>query len=171
MLGLYENFPENIHITESYTSTLPDHKLQQKLVQTLHVINRKPFIFEEIGHPPMNDCTVFFEVGIADGRSFSFIDDEETKRLLDLLRKQPFKIMDFFVAIRYYKGAATKKTPLRFDYYMVRFIFSGNSSVELRVFHERGPRYTSPEDIVGFIEKEVNGASTKKILRKVEPSQ
>jgi len=170
MLGLYENFPENIHIVESFTSTLTDQKLQQKLVQTLHEVNSKRFSFEEIGHPAMHDCTVIFEVGIADSRSFNYVDDEETKRVLNELKRQPFHVMDFFVAVRYYKGAAAKKTPLKFDYYMVRFVFSGNNSIELQVFHERGPRYTSPEDIMDFIGKEVNGATTRKILRKVEPS-
>ena len=169
MLGLYENFPENIHIVESFTSTLTDQKLQQKLVQTLREVNRKRFSFEEIGHPAMHDCTVIFEVGIADGRSFNFIDDEEAKSVFSALKKQAFRVMDFFVAVRYYKGIP-KKTPLRFDYFMVRFVFSGNNSVELQVFHERGPRYTSPEDIIDFIGKEVNGATARKILRKVEPS-
>jgi hypothetical protein len=168
MLGLYKNFPENIHKKESLTSILPDQKLQQKLVQTLHEVNRKQFRFEEIGHPAMPDCTVIFEFGIAETMNFTFIDAEETKRILKALKKQPFKIMDFFVAVRYYKGTAPKKTPLRFDYYMLRFIFDEDNSVEVQVFHERGPRYTSPGDIVEFIEKEVNGSSTRKILRKVE---
>ena len=170
MLGIYENFPENIHRIENFASTLSDQKVQQKLVQTFHEVNRKPFSFEEIGHPPMHDCTVIFEVGIADGTSFNYVDSEEAKRVGSALKKQVFRVMDFFVAVRYYKGDAQKKTPLRFDYYMVRFVFSGNNSVELQVFHERGPRYTSPEDIVEFIEKEVNGASARKILRKLEKS-
>ena len=168
MLGLYDNFPENFHRIETFTSTLPDQKLQQKLVQALQEVNRKPFSFEEISHPAMNDCTVMFEVGIADGTSFNYVDAEEAKKVLNVLKKQTFRTMDFFVAVRYYKGDGKKKKPLRFDYYMIRFVFSGNNSVELQVFHERGPRYTSPEDIVEFIEKEVNGASTRKTLKKVD---
>src|SRR4030066_662841 len=167
MLGTYENFPDNIHIRASFTSTLPAQKIQQKLVQTLHEANRKSFRFEEVGHPAMHDCTMNFEVGIAENTSFNYVNDEEAKKVLNVLKKQAFQVMDFFVAIRYYKGDAQKKTPLRFDYYMLRFIFSEGNSIEAQVFHEKGPRYTSPEDIVEFIEKEVNGTSTRKILRKV----
>ena len=171
MLGTYENFPENFHLRGSFTSTLPDQKIQQKLVQTFLEVNRKSFRFEEFGHPAMHDCTMIFEVGLAESTSFNYVNDEEAKKVLTLLKKQAFQVMDFFVAIRYYKGDAQKKTPLRFDYNMVRFIFREGNSIEVQVFHEKGPRYASPEDIVEFIEKEVNGASTRKILRKVEPSQ
>ena len=171
MLGTYENFPDNIHIRASFTSTLPDQKIQQKLVQTLHEANRKQFRFEEVGHPAMHDCTMNFEVGIAENTSFNYVNDEETKTVFNVLKKQALQIMDFFVAIKYYKGDDKKKLPLRFDYYMVRFVFNESNFIEVQVFHEKGPRYTSPEDIVEFIEKEVNGASTRKILRKVEPSQ
>jgi hypothetical protein len=170
MLGLYDNFPENIHRIENFVSALPDQKLQKKLIQTLQEINRKPFSFKEIGHPTMHDAKVIFEVGIAEGTSFTYIDAEETKILLSVLKKQAFRAMDFFVAVRYHKDDTQKRTLRKFDYYMIRFIFVGNNSVELQIFHERGPRHTSPEDVVELIEKEVNGASAKKILRKLEKS-
>jgi hypothetical protein len=78
MLGLYEDFPENIHRIDNFTSTLSNQKFQQKLVQTLHDVNRKPFGLEEISHPSLHECTVIFEVGIAEIKSFNFIDDEES---------------------------------------------------------------------------------------------
>ena len=169
MLGFYENFPENIHRTESFTSALPSKKLQQKLIQVLSEINRKTFSFEEIANPTVPTCTIIFEVGIADAKSFNYIDEEETKKALNALKKEPFRVMDFFCAIRYYKAKTEKKTPLKFDYYMIRFGFS-KDSMELRVFHERGPRYISPEDIVAFLVNKVNEASGKRILKKTESS-
>jgi hypothetical protein len=168
MLGRYENFPENIHVAMSFTSRFTDQKLQRKIMQTSRKINLKSFSFEEIGIPIMHNCTVIFEVGMAEGKSFNYINDEETKRVLSVLKKQSFRVMDFFVAVRYYKGDAQKKTPLRFDYYMVRFVFSGNNYIELQVFHERGPRHIAPADIIDLIRKEVNGASTRKILSRIQ---
>jgi len=106
---------------------------------------------------------------MAERKSFNYVNDEETKRVLSVLKKQSFRVMDFFIAVRYYKGDAQKKTPLRFDYYMVRFVFSENNSVELQAFHERGPRHIAPADIVEFIEGQINGPLTKKILRTIEP--
>jgi hypothetical protein len=167
MLGFYENFPEGIHRIASFTSALQNRKLQQRLIKVLSEINRKTFSFEEIANPTVPDCTILLEVGIADAKSFNYIDAEETKKTLNVLKKEPFHVMDFFCAVRYYKTNAEKKTPLKFDYYMIRFAFS-KDAVEMRVFHERGPRYISPEDITTFIVNAINKTSAKKILKQVE---
>ena len=170
MIGFYENFPVNIHRIETCTSSLSTRKLQQRLVQVLHDINRRTFSFEEIAYPTVPECSVIFEVGIAEAKSFTFIDKEEVKNVLSVLRKETLRLMDFFCAVRYYKGTAEKKTPLKFDYYMIRVVF-GKDTVEIRVFHERGPRYISPEDIVTFLVNMINEASARKILKKIEPVQ
>jgi hypothetical protein len=75
--------------------------------------------------------------------------------------------MDFFCSIRYYKGNGEKRTPLKFDYYMLRTIFS-KDIFEVQVFHERGPRYISPEELTAFIFTKINESSNKnrKILKK-----
>jgi hypothetical protein len=169
MLGRYENFPEGIHRIEHFTLALPSKKLQQKLIHILSEINRKTFNFEEIANPTVPECTIIFEIGIADAKSFNYIDEEETKKTLNALKKEPFRVLDFFCAVRYYKTKTEKKTPLKFDYYMIRFAF-GKDTLEMRVFHERGPRYISPEDIVAFLVNKVNEASGRKILKKIESS-
>jgi hypothetical protein len=166
MIGVYENFPENIHRLDNLTSALANKRLQQKLIQTFHELNRKPFRFEEISHPIMNDCTVIFEMGIAEANSFSFIDEEETAKIATALKRETLKLMDFFCAIRYYKNYSTKRTPLKFDYYLLRFVFAAENDVELRIFHERGPRYITPEDLMVFVLNKVNGASGKRVLKK-----
>jgi len=71
--------------------------------------------------------------------------------------------MDFFCAIRYYKGE--KKAALKFDYYLLRMIYD-RGMVEIRVFHKKGPRYLSPEDLLLFIFNKANEASNRKILKK-----
>ena len=170
MLGSYDNFPENIHLKENYTAHLSTRRLQQRLIRVLQEVNRRTFNFSEIAHPFTPECTTIFEIGLAESKSFSYIDEEETKRVLNALRKATFQTMDFFCAVRYYKGAGEKKAPLKFDYYMIRVVF-GKDSVEIRVFHERGPRYISPEDIVTFLVNMINEASARKILKKIEPVQ
>jgi len=167
MLGFYENFPANIHRIENFTSLLSTKKLQQRLIQVLHEINRKTFSFEEIAHPTVPECTIIFEAGLAEAKSFNYIDEEETKRVLTALRKETLRLMDFFCAVRYYKGAGEKKKPLKFDYYLMRFVF-GKNSVEFQVFHERGPRYLSPQDLTTFLVNEINKTSARRILKMVE---
>jgi hypothetical protein len=164
MLGLYENFPANIHRTDSFTSPLLSRKLQQRLIQVLHKVNCETFSFEEVAYPTVHECKIIFEVGLADAKSFSYIDEEETKKALTALRKATFQTIDFFCAVRYYKGAA--KAPLKFDYYLMRFVF-GKNCVEIQVFHERGPQYISPEDLVAFLVNEINETSARKILKRL----
>ena len=166
MLGFFENFPKNIHRIQSFASAFSTKKLQQRVIQVLHDINGMKFSFEEIAHPTLPQCTIHFDIGIADTESFNYIDEEETNRVLGALRKEPFRVMDFFCAVRYYRDRADKKTPLKFDYYMVRFAFS-KDTMEMRVFNERGPRYISPEDITTFLTNQINKASAKKILNPI----
>ena len=164
MLGRYENFPATIHKKAFFTTLLSTKTLQQKLVRILHSINGKTYNLEDVAAPSVPDCNVIFECGIAESTNFNYIDKEETSKVLKTLRKKPFQTMDFFLAVRYYKAQNEKKTPLRFDYYMVRFIFNINA-VEVQVSHERGPRYMSPQDIVDFLAHIVNEASSKKVLK------
>lgn len=167
MLGLYENFPVNIHRIETFTTYLSSKRFQQRLIQVLYEINRRQFSFEEIAYPTVPECTIIFEAGLADAESFNYIDEDETRKVFTVLKKASFQTMDFFCAVRYYKGTTETKTPLRFDYYLLRIIF-GRNSLEMQVFHERGPRYISPEDIVTFLAKELNKNSTRKTLKRIE---
>ncbi len=168
MLGTFANFPENIHRLDTFKSSLSNQKLQQKLLQTLHDTNRRTFSFEEINNPTLHECKVLLEFGLAEDESFNYLNDEELKRALTALGKQAFRTLDLFLAIRYHKTTAAGKTPLKFDYYMIRFVFMEGDSVDLKVFHERGPRYVSPEDVVNFVEKQLNGGATRRILKKVK---
>jgi hypothetical protein len=167
MLGFYENFPANIHRIEAFATPLSSKRLQRRLIQVLHEINRRTFSFEEVACPTVPEGTIIFETGLAEAKNFNYIDEEETRKALRALRKATFQTMDFFCAVRYYKGTVEKKTPLKFDYYLMRVVF-GKNSVEIRVFHERGPRYISPEDLVTFLVKEVNKTSSRRTLKRVE---
>jgi hypothetical protein len=136
-------------------------------VQVLRTVNTKTFTFEDFGSPSVPGCTVIFEVGIADANNFTFVDEEEEKKILSTLRDEAFGVMDVFCAIRYYKDFAASKKPLKFDYYITRFVF-GESVLELQVFHERGPRYVSPRDMVAFLMDRINETSTRRILKKIK---
>ena len=166
-LGFYPNFPTNIHRTEIFNATLQSKPLQQKLIEVLFEVNRKEYSFEEVTIPTVPEGRMIFEFGLADSEGFTFLDKAELKRAQVLLQKERLTAMDFFCSIRYYRGNGENKTALKFDYYMLRAVF-GKGTMELRVFHERGPRYLSPEDLMTFIEKKVNETATRKILRKVE---
>ncbi len=169
MLGFYESFPRNIHFTDSFISSLSRGRLQQRCTQVLQDLNCKTFTFEDVGSPSIRESTVIFEFGIAEAGGFNFIDAKEAQKIISIVGEDPLKVMDLFCAIRYYKNVNAKKTPLRFDYFMMRIAFGKEKSVELQVFHERGPRYISPEEFATFFVKKVNESSTRKILKQIMP--
>ena len=47
---------------------------------------------------------------------------------------------------------------------MVRAVFPENS-VELRIFHDRGPRYMTPEDVGNFVLERIRRASARRALK------
>ncbi len=168
MLGFYENFPQNIHRKDTFTSFLSKRKLQEKIIHILQDVNGKNLSFLEVASPSLPDCTVIFEWGIADAGGFTLIGEEEAKKMLNAIAQEQIRVIDLYCGIRYYKNSAAKKTPLKFDYYMMRVGFGESHHVEIQIFHERGPRYISPEELVNFLVARVNGASPKKTLKQAE---
>lgn len=163
-LGYYQNFPTNIHHIDKFKTTLSSRQLQQKLIQVLQDINHKEFSFEEVANPTIPEGRVIFEFGVAEADAFTFIDAEELKKALETINKTRMGGLDFFCSIRYYKVNGDKKKALKFDYYMLRTGFS-KELFEVQVFHERGPRYLSPQELVEIIVKFINSSSKRKILK------
>jgi len=167
MLGFYTNFPQNIHKAETFSTSILSKKLQQTLVETLYRLNDETLSLEDVAAPSIPSCKVIFEVGVAEDNDFSYLDDEERKRLLGALKKKPFQVMDFLCVIRYRRMREEKKMRMRFDYYMLRLLF-GESLVEVQVSHEKGTRHISPDDLVKLVVNRVNGAFSKKVLKPSE---
>ena len=163
-LGYYDNFPSNIHHAEIYSSIVSIKQLQLRLIRVLGDLNLKEFTFEDIAIPTIPCGRVIFEFGLAESGGFNFIDEAEVKKALAFLSKGAVHSLDFFCSIRYYKENAEKRIALKFDYYMLRVLLS-RGSFEVRISHERGPRYVSPKELSSFIAAKVNEAAGKKILR------
>ncbi|MCW4006725.1 MAG: hypothetical protein NWF04_09080 [Candidatus Bathyarchaeota archaeon] len=165
MFGFYENFPQGTHLTQTLTSTVAPRSLQRKLTKVFLEINQATFSFEEVCNPTVPNCTLIFEFGIAEEENFNYLTIKEAKKLQTALSKATLHIMDWFCSIRYYKNAEGKKTPLKFDYYMLRVSFADQDKLEIQVFHEKGLRYVGPEDLINFVVVKINETSKRKILR------
>jgi len=161
MLGKYENFPLILHFLKKFSTTANSKQLQQKLVQTLKNLNRKTCYFEEISIPTIPNSEIIFEFGIAEKENFIFLDEQETNRVLNIIRGKA--VIDFFCVIRYYKYGVEKKTALKFDYYLFRTKFAAKE-IEFQIFHKQGLRYITPEELVTMIVNKINSTVTKKIL-------
>jgi hypothetical protein len=149
---------------QTYVSAVSGRQLQQRLVHFLAEINRKELNFEEVSIPTIPNGQVIFEFGIAEEGNFNYLNVDETKRLLAFIAKAQVASLDFFCSIRYYKISGKDRQALKFDYYLLRTLF-GKGTFEAQVFHEKGPRYLSPEDLVELLIKGANGDSNKRILK------
>lgn len=164
MLGFYESFPR-AHMIMRFAALTSDRNLQRKLTQTLHALNAQTYSLEKIADPSIPECTVSFEFGIAQEDGFNYLDDDETHGVLKTISHKPLQVMDFLCVARYHRQQGEKRTPLRFDYSLIRFAFR-KGLMDVHVFHERGPRHTSPEDIPNLIVSRVNEGSPRKLLKK-----
>ena len=162
---MFDNFPPNIQFMQRYNSAESSIKLQQRLIQTFYEINKREFSFEEAANPTIPRCRIIFEFGLADTESFNYIDKEEVKKALNALKSENIDTLDFFCAIRYYKGDGQRKRALKFDYYLIRTVYN-QSLFEIQIHHKKGLRYVSPEDLASFIFNKLNEASNRKILKK-----
>jgi hypothetical protein len=167
MLGFYENFPKKPHRITHFSTSISNKKLQQTLIQIFHQLGNESLTIEDIANPSLPHCTVIFEFGIAEANNFNYLDNEEKNRILKAAQKKPFQTMDFLCSIRYYKIQNEKKTPLKFDYYILRFTFNKNT-MEMEVFHERGPMHILPKEITTFIINKIDKKFSKKILKTPE---
>ena len=95
------------------------------------------------------------EFGIAEGVTFSYIDDEILGWCHERLSEQSFQALDFLCIVRYYVTDEERKRPLKFDYYMLRLLFQ-EGEAELHVYHERGTRRLSIEDLIRFLVGRIN---------------
>jgi hypothetical protein len=163
-LGLYQHFPATLHNVVPFTFTIPNRKIQQALVQTIRKLNGENLKLEDMAYPSLRECTIILEFGIAQGDSFTYLDDEETARVMKSTNKAPLPVMDFVCSVRYYRVREGKMLPLRFDYYMLRFAFEKGYG-EMQVSHERGPRHVTPEDIANLIMNRINESSSRRIVK------
>lgn len=165
MLGRYEDFPEIVHGVARLTHECQTRSVQQTILSVLHNLNRQVCSLSVIVSHLPEKCEVSFEVGVAEGSDFNFLDEKELGRLEKAINDREFSTLDFFFVFRYHiVNDLGKRVPLKFDYHILRFIFQG-TSVELRICHERGTQRVPLEDLVTFITKRVNEELSQRQLK------
>lgn len=154
MLGRYENFPQNIHGLARFSYRASAKKVQWAVASALYRLSQGKFRLKEIGYSSPAECEVGFEFGVGEEVSFTFLDEGEVKRLELAIGKEVLAFLDFLCALRYHLFDGTDRRALKFDYYLLRFAFAGNS-MEFFVSHERGPRRVDVEDLIVFLAERV----------------
>jgi len=168
LFGIYENFPEIYQGIARFSHATSAKKLQRVLIQSLYKINR------DNEGPNLPEFTQYnieveLELGIADGLTFNYIDKEMSRDCQERIRKRAFPTLDFLCIVRYYAVQKKRRSPLRFDYHMLRFSFSENE-VELQVYHERGTRRLPIYELVNLLTERINRGLARKKLSPLEMS-
>ena len=167
MLGRFEHFPATIHGSRIFITTMTAKRMQETVLRTLLIVNSATFKLEEITHPTIPQVTVVFEFGIADRDCFNYLNQQNVNEALRTIRKTALSTLDFLCDIRYYREDGEKKKALRFDYYMLRFVFE-DKRVAAQISHEKGPRHLAPEDVIQFVALKINENVSKRALREAE---
>jgi hypothetical protein len=154
MEGIYEGFPDVHHGVAVFSCEAGCGALQQALIQLFHRINVGG---EPVEAPILSSqgISLILEIGVADGLAFNFIDDEELGRWVSLLRERRLDTLDFILIARYYISREGRRRPLRFDYYILRFIFRPGA-LEIRVHHEKGTRRLPIEDLLRLLGEKIS---------------
>ena len=156
MLGRYENFPDMRHSIVHFLHQIPTRELQRIIIKALHRLNmrRRGYKFSSV--KSVLNCNVRFDLGIADGLTFSYLDEEVVKLSLDYVSRAAHSTLDFICIVRYYKKIGRRRyRPLRFDYYMIRFKFLEEGG-SIEVYHEKGTRRFPIDDLVALIIRRAN---------------
>ena len=162
MLGRYENFPETVHGVAHFSYQASAKSIQQAILSALHHLNHKTCNLDAVTPYSKQKCEVSFEVGVAEGFGFNFLDKKELDQCLKSIAEKELQTLDFFFVVgchRIEKG--DKRVPLRFDYYVLRFIFQ-KSGFEMRIRHERGTQRVPLDDLTDFLTEQINAELSKR---------
>lgn len=153
-LGVYTGFPEKTHYNALSKLNAPEGSLKRATLNVLYRLNGRRV---EGGLPGIVEpgIGVILEFGVADGLSFHYLDAETLRAISDAVGREGTSTLDFLCIARYYVSRGGRRRALRFDYYLLRFIFS-DGNIEVQVFHERGLQRTSAEDLVNFLIENIN---------------
>lgn len=148
-LGVYVNFPDKCHYAVRFEIKAPTRDVQEALLNTLHRLNGRKVIGDLVIFIGSN-VNVILEFGVANGLIFDYLNEDTFKILLKAVGKRDLRILDFFCVVRYYVLRGKSRRALRFDYYLLRFLFH-DGGIEAQVFHERGMQRISAEDLLSLI--------------------
>jgi len=165
LLGVYENFPESYHGIIQFHHRTSVKRFQEIILRALHKLSREEDLNLKF-IPDVSNCKVNLDFGVADGTAFNYLNPEVLDASLKTVLSAMLSTLDFICVVRYYQRDGEGYRPLKFDYYLLRFLFH-DMGVDLQVFHERGTRRLSIEDLSAVIMERFDGELLKRKMPKI----
>jgi hypothetical protein len=165
--GRFFNFPSIIHGTTSISHKTSIIKLQQIIVETLFSINKVKLVrsLSVAGQSGVYTGEVGFEIGIADGLYFDYLDNRTRAKLVQYLKfGTTISVLDVLIIVSYHYSKGKKRISLNFDHNLLRFIFR-NQELRLYLHHSRGIRRIPLDEFLNYIIQKINEQMKKNRLK------
>ena len=143
--GKFDNFPDQIHGRLKISHRTSIFKIYQIIVQTLNKLNNFTTKLEvnDTDHSKRLEGLMAFEVGIADGSYFDFLDHETMTKLIryqQLIKNHQISVLlDVLVIISYHYKRQDKRIALNSDHNILRFIITPKL-LNIYLFNAKGIR-------------------------------
>jgi hypothetical protein len=151
VLGKYDGFPSVIQARATVAHRIPLRSLQSIIVDALGKLTfeKNSVMLSASSRIGMVAGTVEYEVGVADGVYFNFLDSSEIEKLKKHLKEKSFEKLDLLLRITYhYTKPGGGEIPLRSDAQFVRFNFEDEESVAILVHHFKGIKRIPLEELI-----------------------
>jgi len=152
-LGIFNNFPTIVHGIAEVVYNDPLFKVQYATIKALQDLNyhKEVYPLSVSGQIGIYRGILGFEVGVADGIFFNYIDDENVQSLCKPLSpSRTYHLLDFLVIATYHYFSRGKRVALNFDHHQIRFIFN-NRRLKVRLFHSKGTRRTPLDELLNRV--------------------
>ena len=142
---MFDNFPDHIHGLLKIGHKTSILQMYQIIVQTLNRLNNFTTKLKANNTDRSNRQEEFmvFEVGIADGSYFQFLDHETMTKLSayhQLVRNQQVSVLlDVLIIISYYYYRHDKKISLNSDHNILRFLITSRA-LNIYLYNAKGIR-------------------------------
>ncbi len=167
-LGKFVNFPSIIiHGTVKIRHKTSNTRLQRIIVEVLRDLNgyTVPQVLSIASLSGTHKGEVAFEVGVADGLDFKYMDAETFSELVRPLKsRKAFKVLDVLIIVLYHYTKNGKRIPLNFDHHLLRFTFK-KGEFNAYLFHMKGIRRMPLDDLLHQIIDRIKGKMTKNQLK------
>jgi hypothetical protein len=166
-LGRFMNFPSIIHGTVKISHKTSNTRLQRIIAETLLDLNGYtiPKVLSVASDSGTHKGEMAFEVGVADGLNFHYIDEETYTDLIKPLKtRKSFPVLDTLIIVLYHYTKNGKQIPLNFDHHLIRFTFK-KGELNAYIFHMKGIRRMPLDDLLHQLIDRIKEKMTKNQLK------
>jgi len=139
--GNFEAFPDVVQAFSQVEYKIPLKNLQILIVEVFEELNGYVETLTSKTLTSIAPSKCIFEVGIAEGLTFTFLGKNEVKKFKEYIKRNSTRNLDFLIRTLYrYRKSKKKEVSLWSDFYYVRFMFEDYDKLEILVNHFKGTR-------------------------------